>query len=218
MVAGGVLTAPDYTRTCTCSYQNQTSIALVPMADAEMWTFQGGGKKINGPVRRVGLLLGAPGNRKDEDGTLWLSHPSPGRYGPELPVKLEPEKPEWFRVHPSRVEGDGPSWVGSSGARGLRSLKITLADDDEKRTYRVRLIFTEPDDLEPGERVFDVEVQGETVLEDVDIIREAGRSLRMVSKEVGEVEVTNDLTIRLVPRSDQQHEPVLSGVEIRLVE
>ena len=33
IVAGGLLTAADYTRTCTCSYQNQASLALVPMPD-----------------------------------------------------------------------------------------------------------------------------------------------------------------------------------------
>src|SRR5262249_47377491 len=38
IVAGGLLNAPDYTRTCTCSYQNQSSLALVPMADVEVWT------------------------------------------------------------------------------------------------------------------------------------------------------------------------------------
>ncbi|MCI0358629.1 MAG: PQQ-binding-like beta-propeller repeat protein, partial [Planctomycetaceae bacterium] len=41
IVAGGILTAPEYTRTCTCSYQNQTSIALVPMPEVETWTFFG---------------------------------------------------------------------------------------------------------------------------------------------------------------------------------
>src|SRR5205809_3581112 len=68
VVAGGVLCAPDYTRTCTCSYQQQTSLALVPAADAEMWTFQGGSAEVKGRVRRVGVLLGAPGNRRDADG------------------------------------------------------------------------------------------------------------------------------------------------------
>src|SRR5205085_2332696 len=66
IVAGGVLTAADYTRTCTCSYQNQTSLALVPMPDAEMWTFTGS-REVTGPVRRLGLNLGAPGSRKAED-------------------------------------------------------------------------------------------------------------------------------------------------------
>src|SRR5690606_11473651 len=38
VVAGGLLNAPDYTRTCTCNYQNQTSLALIHMPEAEMWT------------------------------------------------------------------------------------------------------------------------------------------------------------------------------------
>ena len=47
IVAGGVLTAPDYTRTCTCTYQNQTSLALIHMPEAEMWT-SFGTKEVKG--------------------------------------------------------------------------------------------------------------------------------------------------------------------------
>ncbi len=39
IAADGVLNAPDYTRTCTCSYQNQASLALIHMPDTETWTF-----------------------------------------------------------------------------------------------------------------------------------------------------------------------------------
>ncbi|MEM9659121.1 MAG: PQQ-binding-like beta-propeller repeat protein, partial [Planctomycetota bacterium] len=38
IAADGVLNAPDFTRTCSCGYQNQTSLALVHMPDVEMWT------------------------------------------------------------------------------------------------------------------------------------------------------------------------------------
>ena len=68
-MAGGLINAPDYTRTCTCSYQNQTSLALVNMPDVEVWTYPAM-KKPAGPVRRLGLNLGAPGDRRAEDGTL----------------------------------------------------------------------------------------------------------------------------------------------------
>ena len=37
--ADGVLNAPDYTRTCVCAYQVQTSLAFVHMEDADSWTF-----------------------------------------------------------------------------------------------------------------------------------------------------------------------------------
>ncbi len=48
--ANGVLNAPDYTRTCTCAYQNQTSLALVHMPEAEFWTFG-----ATGGAGRIGL-------------------------------------------------------------------------------------------------------------------------------------------------------------------
>src|SRR5262249_57481614 len=75
IVACGVLSAPDYTRTCTCSYQNQTSLALVPMPDAEMWTYFAG-REGKGPIKRLGLNLGAPGDRRADDGTYWLEYPN----------------------------------------------------------------------------------------------------------------------------------------------
>ncbi len=39
VVANGVLNAPDYTETCTCSYQNQTSLAMIHMPEVETWAF-----------------------------------------------------------------------------------------------------------------------------------------------------------------------------------
>ena len=39
VIADGVLNAPDYTRTCSCAYQNPSSLALIHMPDAESWTF-----------------------------------------------------------------------------------------------------------------------------------------------------------------------------------
>jgi hypothetical protein len=80
VVAGGVLTAPDYTRTCTCSYQNQTSLGLCPESDAEMWTYQpAAGPSSAAPVRRLGINFGAPGSRVDDRDTLWLHYSATSR-------------------------------------------------------------------------------------------------------------------------------------------
>ncbi len=38
VIADGVLNAPEYTRTCSCSYPNQTSLAMVYMPEVEIWT------------------------------------------------------------------------------------------------------------------------------------------------------------------------------------
>ena len=58
IVAGGVLTVPDYTRTCTCSYQNQASVGLIHMPEADLWTFTTK-REVRGPIRQVGIGLGA---------------------------------------------------------------------------------------------------------------------------------------------------------------
>ena len=216
IVAGGLLTAPDYTRNCTCSYQNQTSAAFVPTDDAEMWTFFGA-RDVKGIVKRVGVNLGAPGNRKADDGTLWLEYPTVGGPSPRLEITTVPAKPETFRRHTSQVTGAGPSWVGASGVRGLEKLTIRLGPDGSKpRPYTVRLHFAEPDkECAAGDRVFDVALQGKTVLRDFDIVAEAGAPLRGVVKEFKGVMVSKELTVKLTPsESARVSAAVLCGVEI----
>ncbi|MFO0845286.1 MAG: PQQ-binding-like beta-propeller repeat protein [Gemmataceae bacterium] len=171
--AGGVLTVPDYTRTCTCSYQNQCSVGLVHQPDAELWTFTTA-RPVQGVVRRLGVNLGAPGQRKAEGGTLWLDYPAVGGPAPKVAVSLAPASPETYRLHASQVEGNGTRWVGASGVRGLSRLTIDLGDDGGRpRRYTVRLYFLEPDAVAPGDRVFDVAVQGKTVLPRLDVAEQA---------------------------------------------
>jgi outer membrane protein assembly factor BamB len=216
IVAGGLLTAPDYTRTCTCSYQNQTSMALVPMPEVETWTFFGS-QSPQQAVRRLGLNLGAPGDRKAEDGTLWLEFPSVGGASPAIEVTTEPKQPEWFRRHSSQVSGTGLNWVAASGAKGLKSLAIKLADKDAgPRKYTVRLHFAEPDDVQPGQRVFDVSVQGRIVLPGLDVVKEAGGRNRSLVKELSSVEVKDRLVIELTPEATAKlPAALLSGVEVQ---
>jgi outer membrane protein assembly factor BamB len=212
VVADGLLTAADYTRTCTCSYQNQASLALVPVPDGEMWTYYGA-REVKKPVRRVGIALGAPGNRKADDGTLWLEYPAVGGPSPRVPVSVAPAAPDWFRRHESQVSGQGHPWVAASGGRGLRSVTVTLAPDGRERTYTVRLTFVEPDRLPPGQRVFDIALQGRTLLHDIDIAKEAGGPWHGIVKEFKGVKVAKDLTVTLTPTGDGRHGPVLCGIE-----
>ena len=134
IVADGVLNAPDYTRTCTCSYQNQTSLALIHMPDAEAWSFNripldDGGL---GRVRRVGVNLGAPGDRKAANGTLWLDYPVIGGPSPTLAVKAEGKEPRYFRRHSSAVQAGPLPWVAASGVIGLDRITVGLLLEDEK--------------------------------------------------------------------------------------
>ena len=219
VVADGVLSAPDYTRTCTCSYQNQTSLALIHMPEVEMWTFsqvaRGGGV-----VRRLGLNLAAAGNRTSEEGTLWLNYPSVGGPSPDIPVALRADGESRFRIHASLIDA-GPGtlpWVAASGIEGLESLEMELVPEDDRGdappSCTVRLHFLEPEDVAPGERVFHVAMQGETVLTGLDLVAEAGGRRRPLVKEFTGVLVGDRLRIALQPAAGSARPPLLCGVEV----
>ena len=212
LAANGVLNAPDYTRTCICSYQNQTSLAFVYTPGVEMWTYNAM-PAGEGRIERVGLNFGAPGDRRAENGTLWLDCPSVGGRSPDVGVATQPEQVSCFRVHSLRVSGDGPGWVVASGAEGVRQIEATVAEGEKKkRPYTVRLYFAEPDGAEKGQRVFNVSLQGKRVLANFDIVAEAGGKWRGVVKEFNGVVIKDALKIELKPKGDL--EPVLCGVEI----
>ncbi|MCD6359846.1 MAG: PQQ-binding-like beta-propeller repeat protein, partial [Armatimonadetes bacterium] len=213
IVADGVLNAPDYTRTCTCSYQNQTSLALVHMPDVEMWTFNSFDTG-DAPIKRLGLNLGAPGDRRAADGTLWLEYPVVGGPSPKLQVSVTPDDARMFRRHSSRVSGEGLSWVAASGAVGITELRVRLVPEGaQPLTYTVSLHFSEPDEVEPGRRVFDVLVQGQPVITGLDVVAQAGGRLRGLVKTVEGVTVADELVVQLRPRP-QGLPPVLCGLEV----
>ncbi len=215
IAANGVLNAPEYTRTCTCSYQNQTSLAFVHMPEVEMWTFNtfSPGEE---PVQRIGINLGAPGDCRAPDGMLWLDYPSVGGPSPDIPIAVTPQQPEWFSRHSSRIAGDGLKWVAASGAKGLTSLTLTLDKKAEKdRLYTVTLYFVEPDEVSPGERVFSVALQGRQVLKDFDIVAEARRANHMIVKEFKGISVRGDLTVTLRPSASAKNSATaLCGIAV----
>jgi outer membrane protein assembly factor BamB len=144
IIADGVLNAPDYTRTCTCGYQNQTSLALVPMAENEYWTYSLLGKSVEGSatIRRLGVNLGAPGDRLSDDGTLWVNYPADSGASPQIGIDLDGD-PNWFVNHSGRISGGSLPWVAASGVEGIRTLAVHLVSRPEGKT-KVAAAPTEP--------------------------------------------------------------------------
>ncbi|MCH2202103.1 MAG: PQQ-binding-like beta-propeller repeat protein [Fuerstiella sp.] len=132
VVANGVLNAPDYTRTCSCAYQNQTSLALVHMPELEFWTINPTATNHTefDQLSRVGVNIGAPGDRRTDDGVLWLEYPPVAGPSPLLSVTLNDDA-ELFRHHSSSVGRNDKSWVLSSGADNVQkvSVRFTLTKE-----------------------------------------------------------------------------------------
>lgn len=366
IAADGILNAPDYTRTCQCSYQNQTSLGLTHMPEADIWTSVWAGRG-SGPIRQVGINLGAPGNRRTANGTLWVPFPPVGAPTPDLdirvntvrfgdppvrvttasasagdapgntlddnaatvweircnrrgrfghwirydlsePVRLDRVEVSWtgptatqFRVEISTDadswipvvsgESSGPGrvaaayrfdpvqaqhvrltfgdhgdesedsrgrriqqrvrvnrvrigdladpdayayfmpktqfrmhtlevanaaehgWVAASGLRDVRYLELAGMDGGHE-PYTVTLHFLEPDHTGPGERVFDIRVQGELREDAFDIAAQSTGPRHAVSRSFAGITIGPSLRIELAPLSQSRHAPVISGLEI----
>ncbi|MCP5526289.1 MAG: PQQ-binding-like beta-propeller repeat protein [Verrucomicrobiales bacterium] len=224
IIADGVLNAPDYTRTCTCAYQNQTSLGLVPMPEAEVWTYNlfDAAATKGERILRLGLNLGAPGDRRSADGTLWLDYPPLGGSNAPVVVRLTGNT-DYFRRHPTQVQDPALPWVTASGVEGIESLSVGMVSGGGKaatdghqgaRTYTVRLHFSEPRELAPGDRVFTVSLQGRDVLPDFDVCRAAGGPARVVTREFAGVVVGDWLELKFRSTEGSRRPPLLCGLEV----
>lgn len=93
-------------------------------------------------------------------------------------------------------------------------MTVTLNDDPTKAEsgrYTVRLVFAEPDDLKPAERVFHVSLQGKRVLSNFDVVREAGGRNRVVVREFSGIAAEAELVVGMQATAGRS---ILSGVEI----
>ena len=206
IVADGVLNAPDYTRTCTCAYQNQSSLALIHMPNAEQWMFS----NLASPPEQFAVNLGAPGDRRGPDGMMWFDEPSVGGNSPKLPVKIEGNSLRSVRHHMSRIKnGDETlSWITSSAVVGIEYLKQKAP---KGKQFTVRLHFAELEGLEPGERIFNVAIQGKRVLKSFDIADEAGGAQRGIVKDFTGIKADEAIELSF---SNEVGQACLSGIQL----
>jgi len=118
------------------------------------------------------------------------------------------------------VAGTDIPWVFTSCGRGLRRFVLPLLGEEEKGAeYTVRLYFAELENKKAGERIFDIKLQGETILDGFDVWKEGGASHKAVVRELREVQVNNNLEIELVSPDEREvssmsRAPILCGVEV----
>ena len=103
--------------------------------------------------------------------------------------------------------------------RNITYLSVPVNQQSQARTdrtskYTVTLHFLEPDEVEAGERLFDVAIQDQPVLTDFDVVQQAGGLLRGVVRQFRGVAAGTDITITLTPKGKAGLGPVLSGVEL----
>ena len=233
--ADGLVLAPEASAGCVCLFPIICSLALEPRPpgrdasgrDHERWGIYSASGD-NTPVQRLAVNLGAPGDRRDGDGELWLGYPRPALPGDRaamgFSLKLQTEfleGGEYIRRNSESesVAGTENPWVFTSCGRGLKRCVLPLlGKEDKPAEYTVRLYFAELENEQAKKRIFDIKLQGKTILGGFDVVKEAGGSHRAVVREFGSIQVKNNLEIELVPKgknpSSMNELPILCGVEV----
>jgi len=223
--AGGLLMVPEASAGCMCPFPNMCTIVFKPSEENKAWAWYSAPGPMT-PVKHFGINFAAGGDRRDGSGRLWLAYPRPYQGRLVLPMKVDTSFwPGGGYVSGNsvygKVGGTADPWLFTSAARGLRKCAVPLlAADDGTALFRVRLAMADPQNDQPGRRVFDIKLQGKLVEKGFDLVREAGGRHRAVIREFDGVEVTENLTIELVPQTSDAAElsveqlPILQAVEI----
>jgi outer membrane protein assembly factor BamB len=223
----GVVVIPEASAGCVCMFSIASTIVMEPREARRPWTLYSGVGATT-PVKQMSLNFGAPGDRRDASGKLWLAYPRPvpnpsKRTGLDLKLECNAQ----FLPGGGFFTDDGDAsesssaelaWVSSSGARGATRWVIPLlGPSDAPAKYTVRLMFAGLDGDKPGQRVFDVKIQGRIAAENLDVAAEAQGDSSCVVCNAKEVLVTDDLVIEVREKIEdpaQAQMAILSGIEV----
>ena len=207
--ANGLLLFPEASSGCTCSFPLRSTVVMKhkELKRPRDWTvFITHGDMT--PVKRFSINLGAPGDMKDDEGTLWFGYPRP-RIGYGVKFSLNEQFIQNMGYFCQDFKGvsvarsDNP-WLFTSGGLGLLKLNIPLISDvwgQDAGVYTVRLGFMATSGDRKGERVFDVKLQDKAVMRRFDILKTAGAPNRAVIKEFSGIKVNDNLVVELVPQA-----------------
>ena len=176
------------------------AVAMVNRPSAETWSsFQYTKLREETFFDKVGFNFGAPGDRYDENNMLWVK----AFQGGDFRFKFEPkEEARWF------VTGLEENWITKSGVEGVTEVIVPTAinqkSNHSKSKYSIKLHFPQKEDLQPGERVFDISIEGKLLAQDFDLAKDQIFS-------VDSLDVTGRLDIMFTPKAGKA---AICGVEM----
>ncbi len=216
----GLVVIPEASAGCVCLFSITSTVVLEPREDRDAaWgIYSATGAQT--PVQHLAVNLGAPGDRRDSAGTLWLGYPRPktvGRLEYTLDIKPTIAENGGYYARNSRtlpIQESEDDWIYTTGAIGLRRCEIPLLEKgDPPASYTVRLHFAELERKDASKRRFDILIQGKKAVTDFSVAAEAEGVRRALVRSFGGVPVTDKLLVELRPTDDGPM-PILSAIEV----
>ena len=215
--ANGLVMIPEASAGCVCLFSIASTIVLEPREARRPWAiYSSVGTQT--PVEHLALNLGAPGDRKDAHGTVWLSYPRYRAYREtSLDIKLELEAKfakgggyQSINENAKGLDNTETSWLYTSWAAGLDEISLPLlGKGDAPTTFTVQLHFANAGDASEA-TTFDVQLNGAVALENVELkpVHDGGEP---IVHEIKNVKVTDNLTIAL---TSKEGAAVLNAIKV----
>ncbi|MDA1015307.1 MAG: PQQ-binding-like beta-propeller repeat protein, partial [Planctomycetota bacterium] len=202
IAANGLVLIPEASAGCVCQFSIASTIVMEPREPRRPWTiFSSVGAKT--PVQRMAINLGAPGDRRDTKGDIWLSYPRYQAYQKtslDVAIDLKPEFAAMggFRSVDDRsksIAGSDNPWLYSSWGAGLKQITLPLlGPNDKPASYDVHLHFANHD---TQSALLTVLANGDAILGQVKLPVSEKGAVKAIVRTVRGIEVTDNLTIQL---------------------
>ena len=219
----GLVMIPEASAGCVCQFSIASTVVMEPKTENKSWgIFSAVGTTT--PVKRMGINLGAPGDRKDESGREWFGYPRPSSRGRlEFVFNLKHQLQsggKWYSRNAEAIDlgATQTPWLYTSGTSGLKSLDIPLrGKDDGAASYTVKIYLgsLQQKSVTPWvSGLFDLSFQGDIVAEGIGFQSgEGGDSNRVLMREFKGVPVETSLKIDL-KHLDSENPGTISAIEV----
>ena len=215
----GLLMVPEASAGCVCQFSIAATVVMEPRADRDTWkiaSLDG----IGTPVKHMAINFGAPGDRRDDFGTLWLAFPRPKTVGRlEYVFDLSAELADVGEYYSHNLEslqvGDAATpWLHASGAEGLLRCRLPLlGKNDPPGNYSVKMYFTAEGDPSSGSSRMNIRLQDHEVATDVKVAGNERARTEPLIREFRGIKVSTDLAVEISPRGGPL--PKLAAIEVR---
>ena len=155
----------------------------------------------------------------DETGTaggLPATYYNDEGFGKPAVQRIDPRIDFVWRNHPEVSTSHFPTYQDYTPRRD-RFIPASFEHSEAPRKYTVRLHFAELEDIARGRRVFDITIQGASVLKGFDVLAAAGARKAAVIREFRGIEASQEVRVelrRLPGAPEDCRPPVLSAIEV----
>jgi hypothetical protein len=175
--AEGLVMIPEASAGCVCQFSIAATIVMEPREPKRDWAIHSAVGALL-PVKQLLVNFGAPGDRRDPSGEIWLAFPRPRPYREssldiELPIvaTFANGTTDYWNVRDTEapaVDVASP-WLFTSGAEPLSKLSVPLrGSNDGAAVYDIKLYLRHDGPLPLGAAI--AKLGGEVIESKLDVV------------------------------------------------